>query len=70
MLRRYDISIVTINIYSYNKEKIFFILSNLKSNLLGIDLPKMDQHLRGKWLIHGPPKTQGQPLTVPETMMT
>ena len=38
----------------FTKGNLFFILSNLQSNLLQLDLPKTRRHIRGKWLTHGP----------------
>ena len=38
--------IITMNIYPYNNEQLLYILSNLQTSLLRIDLPKrMDRHV-------------------------
>ena len=41
------------NIYLHDESKLFSILSNSKTSLFRIDLPKMDRHTGDKWLIHG-----------------
>ena len=40
---------ITINMYLYD-QKIIFILSNVQTNLSRMDLPKIVQPCRGKWL--------------------
>ena len=45
------VSIVILNICLHNKEKLFSILQNQQTNLIRINLPKMDRHTWGRWLI-------------------
>ena len=58
MSRLQHTSIVTINTYLQIKKTIF-IQPTLEINLfLKIDLPKLDRHTRGNWLIHSPKHTK------------
>ena len=38
-----------------NKKNVFSIMSNLQTHdHFKLDIQKVEQHTRGKWLIHGP----------------